>query len=212
MTVPKKLPFFVSFSFRQTTFPNSVGVDDHIDPWFLFSPCLRITTRVSVMFIFCLIDAARRPTGTPAGSAARNAGSYVPHITPAWKLRTAAHAPLSEHCIMLPFSMGYMELYESIPFIGNLPVPKPSLRRAYAARNWTASNVRAGRGFRPLRWATKGFASGLHHPFEKGRPENYCHYPRQRVRIGKSVRLLNYVQSTVTAVPQPMRSVPASVP
>ena len=76
--VPKKLPFFVSFSFRQTTFPNSVGVDDHIDPWFLFSPCLRITTRVSVMFISGLLDAARRPTGTPAGDSREKCGQLRP--------------------------------------------------------------------------------------------------------------------------------------
>ena len=43
-------------------------------------------------------------------------------ITPACELSTAAHAPLSGHCIMLPFSMGYIELYEPLPFIGDLPV------------------------------------------------------------------------------------------
>ena len=64
------------------------------------------TNCVSVYIYFPgLRDAARRPTGTPAGLAARNAGSYVPHITPERKRRTAAHAPLSGHFIMLPFSM-----------------------------------------------------------------------------------------------------------
>ena len=87
----------------------------------------------------------------PLKQKTRNAVRHWNTITPERELSTAAHAPLSGHSIMLPFSMGYINWLLSIPFVGNLPVPKPSLTKAYAARNWTASNLRAERGFRSLR-------------------------------------------------------------
>ena len=72
-----------------------------------------------------LYNTARRPTGTPAGSAARKTRNAVRHwntITPERKLSTAAHAPLSGRCVMLPFSMGYIIRLLSLSFVGNLPV------------------------------------------------------------------------------------------
>ena len=60
---------------------QTVGVDDHIDPWFLFSPCLRIYKPQphSRDFYSCLSDAARRPTGTPVGEADGNLIRFVSH-------------------------------------------------------------------------------------------------------------------------------------
>ena len=57
------------------------------------------------MFIPGLIDAARRPTGTPAGVTDSKLVTLRPTQIPVFKRRTAAHAPLSGRAARLPFSM-----------------------------------------------------------------------------------------------------------
>ena len=82
---------------------------------------------------------------------------------------------------MLPFSMGYIELYEPLPFIGDLPVQFSYENETPPLRKHNLHGI----GLRPISAqkgdfalcgdATKGSDFGNRHPFEKGRPENFCH-------------------------------------
>ena len=69
-----------------------------------------------------LIDAARRPTGTPAGESREKAGQLRPtHNTCARVKNRRSCSVIGTICIATIFN-GYIKLCESQPFIGNLPV------------------------------------------------------------------------------------------
>ena len=75
-----------------------------------------------------LIDAARRPTGTPAGDSGQQICYASSHTNPCvYATNRRSCSVVGTHCMASIFN-GYIGLYEPIPFIGNLPVPKPSLR------------------------------------------------------------------------------------